>query len=154
MLKRGKCLKWGSANSSLSRLFCDSYFEIMRFRSDKEPSVDIRFNALGQTKNLLLKNPDILENDEFVSETDSEDEENGYVQIGSFNEENDGKFLFIYQVNDMKRIYRKYAPCLILLDATYKATKYALPLYFLAVKTNVNYQVRPNFSLISIYGLF
>ena len=95
-----------------------------------------------------------LENNEFVTETDSEDEENDDVQIWNFNEERDERFLFIYQSNDMKRIYRKYAPYLILLDATYRTTKYALPLYLLVVKTNVNYQVRPYFSLTSQYILF
>jgi hypothetical protein len=29
----------------------------------------------------------------------------------------------------------------LLLDATHKTTKYALPVFFLAVKTNVDYQV-------------
>ena len=47
----------------------------------------------------------------------------------------------------MKRIYSKYTSYLILPDATYRATKYALPVYLLVVKTNVNYQVRPYFSL-------
>ena len=47
-------------------------------------------------------------------ETDSEDEENDDVEIQNFNEESDGN-LFIYQSNGMKRIYRKYAPYLILL---------------------------------------
>ena len=92
-----------------------------------------------------------LENDEFVTETDSEDEENDNVQIRNFNEESDGRFLFIYQSNDMKRIYRKYAPYLILLDATYRTTKYTQPLYYSVVKINVNYQIRPYFSLISLY---
>ena len=76
----------------------------------------------------------------FVTETDSEDEENDDVQIRNFNLESDGRFLFIYQSIGMKRTYRKYGPCLILLDATYRTTKYALSLYFLVVKTNVNYQ--------------
>ena len=88
-----------------------------------------------------------LENDKVVTETDRENEENDDVQIRNFNEENDGRFLFIYQSNDMKRIYRKYTSYLILPDATYRATKYALPVYLLVVKTNVNYQVRPYFSL-------
>ena len=89
---------------------------------DKKPTLDVT-----------------LENDKFVSETNNEDEKNDDAQIRNFNEENDGKFLFIYQSYDMKRIYRKYAPYLILLDATYKARKYVLSLYFLVVKTNVNY---------------
>ena len=52
----------------------------------------------------------------------------------------------------MKRIYRKYAPYLILLDATYRTTKYALPLYFLVVKTNVIYQVQWKLSKADTYG--
>ena len=41
----------------------------------------------------------------------------------------------------MKRLYRVYAPSLLLLDATYKTKKYAVPLFFAVVKTNVNFQV-------------
>ena len=41
----------------------------------------------------------------------------------------------------MKRLYQRYASHLLLLDAIYKTTKYALPLYFLVVKANVNWQV-------------
>ena len=62
---------------------------------DKKPTLDVT-----------------LENDKFVSETNNEDEKNDDAQIRNFNEENDGKFLFIYQSYDMKRIYRKYAPYL------------------------------------------
>ena len=42
----------------------------------------------------------------------------------------------------MKRLYQRYGKHIVLLDATYKKTKYALPLYFLVEQTNVNYQVR------------
>ena len=41
----------------------------------------------------------------------------------------------------MKHIFNTYGNQLVLLDATYKTTKYALPLFFLVVKTNVNFQV-------------
>ena len=41
----------------------------------------------------------------------------------------------------MKRLYRLYAPSFLLLDATYKTTKYAVPLFFAVIKTNVNFQV-------------
>ena len=43
----------GSAISSLSVLSWDSYFDITRFRSGKESTVDIKFNALNRTKKLL-----------------------------------------------------------------------------------------------------
>ena len=49
--------------------------------------------------------------------------------------------LFVYQSSEMKHIFNTYGNQLVLLDATYKTTKYALPLFFLVVKTNVNFQV-------------
>ena len=47
-------MKVGSAISSLSMLFFDSHFDKMRFRSDKEPTVNIKFDTLDRIKNLLL----------------------------------------------------------------------------------------------------
>ena len=41
----------------------------------------------------------------------------------------------------MKRLYRLYAQSLLLLDASFKATKYGVPLFFAVLKTNVNFQV-------------
>ena len=41
----------------------------------------------------------------------------------------------------MKNMYERYGNQMILLDATYKTTKYALPLFFVVVLTNVNFQV-------------
>ena len=52
-----------------------------------------------------------------------------------------GKMIFEYQSHNMKRLYQRYGEHLVLLDATYKTTKYTLPLYFLVVQTNINYQV-------------
>ena len=50
--------------------------------------------------------------------------------------------MFIYQSNQMLRLlYRRCAQTLLLLDATYRAKKYSLPLSFLVVQTNVNYEV-------------
>ena len=50
----------------------------------------------------------------------------------------EGKFIFVYQSPDMKYFYQKYAPHLMFLDATYKTTKYSLPLFFAVGKINVN----------------
>ena len=49
--------------------------------------------------------------------------------------------MFVYQSNETQRLQRRYPSTLLLLDATYRTTKYSLPLYFLVVQTNVNYQV-------------
>lgn len=53
----------------------------------------------------------------------------------------DVKLCFVYQSDEMARLYRKYAVNLILLDATHKICKYTIPLYLLVVQTNVNFQV-------------
>ena len=42
---------------------------------------------------------------------------------------------------------RKYGNHVTLLDATYKTTRYAVPLFFLAVKTNVKYMVVGSFAV-------
>nr|XP_047141535.1 uncharacterized protein LOC105847166 isoform X2 [Hydra vulgaris] len=49
-------------------------------------------------------------------------------------------FLFVYQSEEMQRLLKMYGNEITLLDATYKTTKYSLPLFFLVVKTNVDYQ--------------
>ena len=48
-------------------------------------------------------------------------------------------FLFVHQEQWQKRLLHRYGQELIFLDATYKTTKYALPLFFLAVQTNAGY---------------
>lgn len=45
----------------------------------------------------------------------------------------------------MKGLLNRYGNSLVLLDATYKTCKYAVPLFFLVVKTNVDYQVAATF---------
>ncbi len=55
------------------------------------------------------------------------------------------KFLFAYQSEWQRRLLQRYGNSLCLLDATYRTTKYALPLCFLAVKTNVKYIIVGSF---------
>ena len=74
-------------------------------------------------------------------ETDDEELDNAIREV--VKEEN--KMLFVYQNFKMRRLYSRYGRNLILLDPTYKTTKYALPLYFMVVQMNVNYQVIVHF---------
>ena len=39
----------------------------------------------------------------------------------------------------------RYGNSIVLLDATYKTTKYEMPLFFISVKTNVGYSIMANF---------
>ena len=55
--------------------------------------------------------------------------------------------MFIHQTKWQQRLLNRYGNELSLLDATYRTTKYALPLFFLVVKSNVDYQVVGSFVL-------
>ena len=67
-----------------------------------------------------------------VSEEPSEAELENSTKKETYNTK--GKLIFVYQSPDMKYLYQKYAPHLMLLDATYKTIKYALPLFLLWLK--------------------
>lgn len=49
--------------------------------------------------------------------------------------------LFVDQTHWQRKPLQKYGNEICLLNATYKTSRYALPLFFLCVKTNVNYCV-------------
>ena len=53
--------------------------------------------------------------------------------------------LFAHQTAWQKHLINCYGNEITLLDATYKTMKYELPLFFLVVKTNVNYTVVASF---------
>ena len=60
---------------------------------------------------------------------------------------NDSVLIILHQSVNQKRIIEKYGNEICLLDATYKTTKYLIPLFFLAVKTNVVYQIAGLFAV-------
>ena len=49
------------------------------------------------------------------------------------------RFLICYQTKFQKLILGQYRNDLIVLDTTYRTTRYALPLFILCVRTNVKY---------------
>lgn len=55
--------------------------------------------------------------------------------------EGEHPLLFCYQTQQQRKRLLKYGNDMCLMDATYKTTRYALPLFFLCVRTNVSYQV-------------
>lgn len=78
----------------------------------------------------------------FVVFVDALDEEVLLTKDGG---EQTRKLLSVHQPAWQKRLLSLYGNDICLLDATYKTTRYALPLLFLAVKTNVDYQVVGSF---------
>lgn len=58
---------------------------------------------------------------------------------------NESKFMFVHQEEWQQRLLLRYGSDLVLMDATYKTTKYAIPLFFICVHTNVGYKVVAEF---------
>ena len=56
-------------------------------------------------------------------------------------------FLYVHQDEWQRNLLTTYGNTITLMDATYKTTKYSIPLFFLCVKTNVNYTVVAEFIL-------
>ena len=54
-------------------------------------------------------------------------------------------FLLVLQTRDQKRLMEMYGQEICLLDATYKTSRYSLPLFFVVVPTNTSYQVIASF---------
>ena len=71
-------------------------------------------------------------------EDDSDIEEHDDIRLGKTETT---PFLFVYQNGWQKRLFGRYGNELTLLDATYRMTRYALPLFFLVVRTNMYYQI-------------
>lgn len=47
--------------------------------------------------------------------------------------------LYVYQEQWQQQLLRRYGNTIVLMDATYKTTKYELPMFFVTIKTNVGY---------------
>lgn len=64
--------------------------------------------------------------------------EEGDAKEEEGSDDTSGTFLLIHQTKEQKELLKKYGN-MTLLDATYKTSKYALPLFLVVVRTNVSY---------------
>ena len=78
------------------------------------------------------------ENDE-GSSSESEEEDEEMVKTSTKG------LLFVHQTKDQRRLLERYGNEISMLDATFKTTRYSLPLFFVVVKTNVDYQIVGSF---------
>ena len=78
----------------------------------------------------------------FVGATGSKDDQ---VKLKETTEQRAQTFLWIHQNKWQKELLVKYGNTITLIDATYKTIKYDLALFFLCVRTNVNYAVVAEF---------
>ena len=52
----------------------------------------------------------------------------------------------MHQSASQKKLLERYGNHICLLDATYKTTRYSISLYFLVIKTNLDYQIIGSFA--------
>ena len=78
------------------------------------------------------------ENDE-GSSSESEEEDEEMITTSTKG------LLFVHQTKDQRRLLERFGNEISMLDATYKTTRYSLPLFFVVVKTNVDYQIVGSF---------
>ena len=90
---------------------------------------------------------DYFEFQPYVTYNEEGEERNGDDDDSSRSdgEEDDEDIIFAHQTKDQRRLLERYGNEISMLDATYKTTKYSLPLFFVVVKTNVDYQIVSSF---------
>lgn len=67
-----------------------------------------------------------------------------YYRPSSYGVSNDAgnvRFLLVFQTRNQRNLLSRYGNEICLFDATYKTTRYSLPLFLVVVKTNMDYQV-------------
>ena len=96
-------------------------------------SVDV---AIGTITDLAC-----VSNEGFTGDidTDSDDDEEEESDHHISNSTSGTTFLFVYQEPWQQKLLLRYGNMLTLMDATYKTTKYALPLFLICVRSNCGY---------------
>ena len=102
---------------------------VMELKKKWEADANVKFVPKGCRPKL----EELIDRLESVGEEDWENiDEIPFPDMANI--EVESKLVFVYQSANMQRLYRKYAPHLVLLDATYKVCKYSLPLFLLVVQ--------------------
>ena len=96
----------------------------------------------------LRKSSDDQDNLERYMESLPHDKHRFHLQKAT-NDDDGRQFLFVHQTSDQQRLMKRYGNEICLLDATYKTSRYALPLFFVAVPKNTRYQVIASFIISS-----
>ena len=88
-------------------------------------------------KSLYTKRNDGRKMDEEGWDEDGDGEELHSISINI----NKSHMLYVHQEKWQRDLMRKYGSNICLMDATYKTTKYDIPLFFICVLTNNGYEI-------------
>ena len=67
------------------------------------------------------------------------------MQLKSIDEGIETPFLFVYQAEWQRKLLERYGGEILFLDAVYRTTRCVLTLFFLTVRTNIDYQIVATF---------
>ena len=112
---------------------------IEKWTNEKSSSID-RFHFRP-----YVEGSGVYKNTEFTDEENSDDEAVVDEEVITTAEKQQERLLFVHQTVWQSRLLGRNGQELAFLDATYKTTQYSLPLFFVAVKTNVNYIIVASF---------
>ena len=132
--------------------FCTILYRLSRIDQENVASKVKAWTSVNEGDKIFFRpglheEPDVDDN----QQNEMNDDGNDYgkeepVYLTKHTKGQDGKtLLFVHQNAWQRRLLERYGNDVCLLDATYKTTKYALPLFFVAVKTNFGYQIVASF---------
>ena len=122
----------------LSLIDQEALLEKVKIWEQEDASVKIFFRPKSTQVENEKNDVDPKVDDDEIEDNNVEDDEQ---EIKFEKGESTQSLLFVYQAEWQRRIFQRYGGEMLLLDATYKTTRYVLPLFFLVVKTNVDYQI-------------
>lgn len=147
-------VEMGTQNVMEVKRAVDMYVSDELFKGKAAPSIfnrrfcptrkDVK-NMVYKARQKILKSNNDQENTSILIEQlkDAKPEDNFFFR--PFNENNHDELLFVHQSSWQRHLLLRYGQCICTLDATYNTTRYALPLFFVCVKSNVGYMVVATF---------
>ena len=112
-----------------------------RFYPSKE---DIRKIVYRERKKLVQGKIDQERLKEQLEQLSADEKHRFFFRPSTFGHDqtaNDSSFLLVYQNKWQQRLLKRYGGEMVFLDATYRTTRYSLPLFFVCVYTNCGYFV-------------
>ena len=142
----------------LSLIDYEALKEKINIRKQEDPSIKIFFrpksteavnndytkdNIEAEAQEMKFKNEDSVDNNARIEDDIEEEEEEQEMTFKT--EDSIHSLLFVYQTKWQRRLFQRYGGEMLLLDATCKTKRYVLFLFFVVVKSNVDYQIAGTF---------
>ena len=128
------------------RKLCHSLIgqECLQEKIDQWKTTDKSVKIFFRPKSSIEQDDDENSSDDINADDDDDHDD---IRLGKTKRT---PLLFVYQNGWQRRLFSRYGKELTLLDATYRTRRYALPLFFMVVKTNIVLRYNRNSFLPSV----